>query len=208
MNCADAAKKLLKGKKAWQVRSAGQGSKGERWYAWAWIGTFSPPQPARTPSPQDRRAGFSLLLRPGGEAVSKARLIRAAGPVMAGRGELRVGKGCFGLDQCQVTALHRRPCGTSCWSWRLSRSAPSPPPSSGTAPIPRHRRPPAPHDKPRPRTPAGPAVPSREIKRLLAAALPRPGPPGHAARWLHWRRRHQALSRWFHKRARLTTKTQ
>jgi SRSO17 transposase len=43
----------------------------------------------------------------------------------------------------------------------------------------------------------------REIRRLLAAELSRPKPPGHAAHWLEWRRRHQARSRWFHKRARL-----
>jgi hypothetical protein len=43
----------------------------------------------------------------------------------------------------------------------------------------------------------------REIKRLLAAELSQPRPPSHAARWLEWRRRHQAQSRWFHKRARL-----
>jgi hypothetical protein len=43
----------------------------------------------------------------------------------------------------------------------------------------------------------------REIRRLLATELSRPKPPGHAARWLEWRRRHQARSRWFHKRARL-----
>ena len=42
-----------------------------------------------------------------------------------------------------------------------------------------------------------------EVSRLLAGALIRPEPPGHAARWLQWRRRHQARSRWFHKRARL-----
>ena len=42
MTCADAVRKLLKGKRAWEVRSAGQGSKGERWYAWAWLGTASP----------------------------------------------------------------------------------------------------------------------------------------------------------------------
>ncbi len=42
-----------------------------------------------------------------------------------------------------------------------------------------------------------------EIQRLLAAALHRPGPPGHAARWLQWRRRHQARSRWYHQRTRL-----
>jgi hypothetical protein len=38
-----------------------------------------------------------------------------------------------------------------------------------------------------------------EIRRLLASALQRPHPPGHATRWLNWRRRHQARSRWFHK---------
>jgi hypothetical protein len=38
-----------------------------------------------------------------------------------------------------------------------------------------------------------------EIGRLLA----RPPPPGAAGRWLNWRRRHQARSRWYHKRARL-----
>jgi hypothetical protein len=37
----------------------------------------------------------------------------------------------------------------------------------------------------------------REVKRLLAATFCRPKPPGHAARWLQWRRRHQARSRWF-----------
>ncbi len=43
----------------------------------------------------------------------------------------------------------------------------------------------------------------REVRRLLAAAPGRPRPPGHTARWLQWRRRHQARSRWFHQRARL-----
>jgi hypothetical protein len=42
-----------------------------------------------------------------------------------------------------------------------------------------------------------------EIKRLLAAALLRPDPPGHTAHWLNWRRRHQARSRWYHQHAQL-----
>ena len=55
MTCADAVKKLLKAKRHWEVRSAGKGSKGERWYAWAWIATASPaPPPAGPPSPEDR----------------------------------------------------------------------------------------------------------------------------------------------------------
>jgi phage baseplate assembly protein gpV len=42
-----------------------------------------------------------------------------------------------------------------------------------------------------------------EIKRQLAGALTRPRPRGLTAHWLAWRRRRQARSRWFHRRARL-----
>jgi hypothetical protein len=59
-----------------------------------------------------------------------------------------------------------------------------------------------PDDKP-PADPGLVPLSVHEVKRLLATALTRPEPPGHAARWLHWRRRRQARSRWFHKRARL-----
>ena len=40
--CAHAVKRLLKDKRRWEVGSAGQGSRGERWYAWAWIAAGSP----------------------------------------------------------------------------------------------------------------------------------------------------------------------
>jgi hypothetical protein len=42
VTCADDVKRLLKRKNAWEVRSAGKGSKGERWYARAWLATASP----------------------------------------------------------------------------------------------------------------------------------------------------------------------
>jgi hypothetical protein len=64
-------------------------------------------------------------------------------------------------------------------------------------------RPPARPDEPPPRDPGLIPLTVHEVKRLLAAALSQPHPPGHAARWLEWRRRHQARSRWFHQRARL-----
>jgi hypothetical protein len=38
-----------------------------------------------------------------------------------------------------------------------------------------------------------------EIGRLLA----HPPPPGTAAHWLDWRRRHQARAAWYHQRTRL-----
>jgi hypothetical protein len=43
-----------------------------------------------------------------------------------------------------------------------------------------------------------------EIKHLLAALLLWHSPPGHTAYCLDWRRRHQARSRWYHQRTRLT----
>ena len=41
MTCAQAVTALLKHQRRWEVRSAGGGSKGERWYAWAWLATAS-----------------------------------------------------------------------------------------------------------------------------------------------------------------------
>jgi hypothetical protein len=50
VTCAVAVRTLLRDTRRWEVRSAGKGSirsagkgsKGERWYAWAWIATASP----------------------------------------------------------------------------------------------------------------------------------------------------------------------
>ncbi len=80
LTCAQAVKRLLSDRRRWEVHSAGQGSKGQRWYAWAWIGTAS--------------ARHCLLVRrhlktgelafhychvPGGQLLATTRLIRAAG---------------------------------------------------------------------------------------------------------------------------------
>ena len=42
-----------------------------------------------------------------------------------------------------------------------------------------------------------------EIRRLLAAALARPSPPGHAAHWLAGDAATRPASRWYHQRTRL-----
>jgi SRSO17 transposase len=202
MTCADAVKKLLKDKKGWEVRSAGQGSKGDRWYAWAWIGTSSPRHSllARRHLKTGELA-FHYCFVPEGQRASKARLIRAAGLRWPVEESFELGKGCFGLDQCQArlyTAVLRHlvlvmaalaVCAVTAAQLRDRTGAEAPPPAR-------------PDDKP-PADPGLVPLSVYEIKRLLAAALSRPEPPGHAARWLQWRRRHQARSRWFHKRARL-----
>ncbi len=68
--------------------------------------------------------------------------------------------------------------------------------------------PPARPDQPPPADPGMVPLTVPEIKHLLAALLTRPSPPGHADRWLDWRRRHQAHSRWYHQRTRLTENIQ
>ena len=202
VTCAEAVKKLLKGSKGWEVRSAGKGSKGDRWYAWAWIGTVSPRHSLLVRRHlKTGELAFHYCFVPNGQLASKARLIRAAGLRWPVEESFELGKGCFGLDQCQArlyTAVLRHLvlvmaalaiCAVTAAQLRERTDTQAPPPSR-------------PDDKP-PADPGLVPLSVHEIKRLLAAALCHSEMPGHAARWLQWRRRHQAQSRWFHKRARL-----
>jgi SRSO17 transposase len=202
MTCSDTVKKLLKNKRDWEVRSAGQGSKGERWYAWAWIGTASPRHSLLVRRHlKTGEMAFHYCFVPEGQMAAKARLIRAAGLRWPVEESFELGKGCFGLDQCQArlyTAVLRHlvlvmaalaVCAVTAAQLRERTDTQAPPPAG-------------PDDKP-PTDPGLVPLSVHEVKRLLAAALGRPEPPSHAARWLEWRRRHQARSRWFHKRARL-----
>ena len=103
LTCKQAAATQVTGKRGWEIRSAGTGSKGQRWYAWAWLATAS--------------AGHHLLIRrhlatgelafhycwlPEGQPVSLPRLIRAAGLRWPAEEDFEFGKDCFGLDQSQV----------------------------------------------------------------------------------------------------------
>jgi SRSO17 transposase len=80
LTCAQAASRLLKDTRRWEVRSAGSGSKGQRWYAWAWIATASPRHHLLVR--RHLKTGdlaFHYCWVPGGQILTKARLIRAAG---------------------------------------------------------------------------------------------------------------------------------
>ena len=110
LTCADAAS-CLAGRKWPEVRSAGKGSKGKRWYGWSWLATIS-----RQHCLLIRRhlktgeLAFHYCFVPGGQPLTLTRLIRAAGlrwPVEEG---FRLGKDCLGLDESQVrlyTAIAR-----------------------------------------------------------------------------------------------------
>jgi DDE superfamily endonuclease len=201
MTCAEAVRRLLKDARRWEVRSAGKGSKGERWYAWAWIATASPRHHLLIRRHlKTGKLAFHYCYVPEGQPTAKTRLIRAAGLRWPVEEDFRSGKDCLGLDQCQArlyTAILRHIvlvmaalaiCAVTAAQLkdRTDTQAPPPvtpdraPPGAGMIPL---------------------TVP--EIKRLLAGVLTRPRSRGHAIHWLAWRRRHQARSRWFHHRARL-----
>jgi SRSO17 transposase len=196
LTCKQAAARLA-GRRGWEVRSAGTGSKGHRWYAWAWLGTSSARHHLLIRRHlTSRELAFHYCYLPEGQPTSPSRPVRAAGLRWPAEEDFEFSKDCFGLDQsqvrlyvaiarhtvlvmaalaiCAVTAALLRQTGTQAPAPALADQAP--PAEFGMIPL---------------------TVP--ETGRLLN----RPPPPGSAGHWLAWRRRHQARSRWYHQRTRL-----
>jgi hypothetical protein len=203
LSCKQAAAHLLAGDRRWEVRSAGKGSKGARWYAWAWLATIS--------------ARHYLLIRrhrvtgelafhychvPQGQPLSLSRLIRAAGLRWPAEENFQFSNGCFGPGQSQVrlcTAIARH---TVLVMAALAICA-------ITAALPRRRT------STQARAPARPDQPPPADAGMIPLTVPETGrlpghppPPGAAGHWLDWRRRHQARSAWYHQRTRLARDAQ
>jgi SRSO17 transposase len=201
LTCAEAVRALGSGLR-WEVRSAGNGSKGQRWYAWAWAGTASPRHCLLIR--RHLRTGelaYHYCFVPEGQPAGMTRLIRAAGLRWPVEEDFEFGKDDFGMDQSQVrlyTAITRHTvlvmaalaiCAVTAALLKDRTDTQAPPPvRPGQAP------PPDPGMIPL-------TVP--EVRRLIAAATARPWPPGHIEHWSGWMRIHQARSRWFHQRTRL-----
>jgi len=200
--CEDVVKKLLKGARRWEVRSAGRGSKGERWYAWAWIGTRSPGHSVLVRRHlKTGELAFHYCYVPEGQRSAKARLVRAAGLRWPVEEEFEFSKDCFGLDQSQVRLFHAIARHTVLACAALAVCA-------VTAALLRDRTdtqapPPVRPDQPPPADPGLVPLTVPQVRRLLAAETVPSWPPGHVAHWDWWTRRHQARARWFHKRTRL-----
>ena len=198
LTCKQAAATLPGTRRGWEVRSAGAGAKGQRWYAWAWLGTASSRHYLLIRRHlASGELAFHYCFVPGGQRVSLSRLVRAAGCRWPVEEDFRSGKGCFGLDQSQVrlyaaiarhTALVMAALAICAVTAALLRRRTDTP-----APAPRR-------DQPPPADPGLIPLTVPETARLLA----HPPPPGASRHWLAWRRRHQALSAWYHQRARLT----
>jgi SRSO17 transposase len=201
LTCAQAVRRLVTDRQ-WEARSAGKGSKGERWYAWALIATASPRHflLVRRHLTSGELA-FHYCYIPAGRPVTMTRLIRAAGLRWPVEECFEFGKDDFGLDQCQArlyTAIVRYTvlvmvalaiCAVAAARLRGRTDTQAPPPTT-------------PKQAP-PKDPGMIPLTVPETRRLLAEALARPKPPGHDTHWRNWRRRHQARSRWFHQRTRL-----
>jgi SRSO17 transposase len=190
---------------SWHRHSAGTGSKGPRWYDWAWIDMATPAQP-----------GHTLLIRrgSGGELafyrcwapipVPLATLVRVAGIRWTVEEGFQTGKGQVGLDHYQVrtwTAWHRfvTLAMLALAFLMVCAAAAAPPPS----PDPYHH---AHHSSPI-------ALTAAEIRRLFNALIATPlralvSSPlrtmTHAQRWSDWRRLHQGRARRSHYQRRLT----
>ncbi len=202
LTCKQAAARLGS-RRGWEIRSAGTGSKGHRWYAWAWLAAVSPRHHLLIRRHlQTGELAFHYCYLPEGQPASPSRPVRAAGLRWPVEEDFEFSKDCFGLDQSQVrlyTAIARH---TVLVMAALAICA-------VTAALLRRRtgsQAPAPALPDQPRSADTGMIPLTipETGRLLA----HPPPPGSAGHWLDWRRCHQACSRWYHQRTRLARRVE
>jgi SRSO17 transposase len=201
LTCAEAASQLAARKNP-EIRSAGKGSKGERWYAWSWLATASPRHHLLIRHHlKTGELAFHYCFVPEGQPLTITRLIRAAGLRWPVEEEFRLGKDCFALDESQVRLYHAIARHTvlvmaALAICAITAAALHNRPSSQALP-------PVRPDQPPPADPGMIPLTVPETARLLTAVLSRPAPPGHTTHWQAWRRRHQARARWYHQRTRL-----
>ena len=197
--CKQAVTRLLKVTRRWEIRSAGTGSKGQRWYAWAWLATASPRHHLLIRRHLSTgELAFHYCFVPTGQAVSKSRLIRAAGLRWPVEEDFEFGKDCFGLDESQVrlyTAIARHTvlvmaalaiCAVTAALLRDRTDTQAPPPV-----------------RPDEQAPADPGMIPLTVPEIARLLTTRPATPGQTEYWSNWRRRQQARARWYHQRARL-----
>ncbi|GAA3509802.1 hypothetical protein GCM10023075_71100 [Streptosporangium album] len=183
LTCTQAVTKHLRQKRKWTIRSAGDGSKGERTYAWAWIATASPAhylliRKHRTTG----ELAFHYCFVPDEQPVTLPRLISAAGLRWPVEESFEFGKDLFGLDQAQVRlyeAIRRHTvlvmaalaiCAAGAAAARRRTDTQAPPPTSP--------------DQASPEDPGMIPLTIAEIKNLVNATTTRTPSLGHATEML------------------------
>lgn len=188
----------------WQVVGV-PGSKGQRLYAWSWIGTTSPRHFLLIRKHlTSGELAYHYCYVPPGRPVSLTTLIRVACLRWPVEEDFEFGKDCFGLDHSQVrlyTALARHIVLTMaalavCAVTAAQAKTTAPPPVLPTT-----------ADETPPDHMGLIAFTVNEIKRLFLLLNRNTHNIAHHLHWSEWRRRHQARARWFHHRARLRRDT-
>ena len=184
---------------AWTRRSAGDGSKGPRFYDWAWLADVT------TDNDPDDGGHHSLLIRRNtttGELafyrcwasgpVTLAQLVRVAGIRWSVEESFQAAKGQVGLDQHQVRrwqSWHRFTTLALAALAILAICAAAPPQPPETTDVIR--------------------LTLNEIRRLINVLIITPTRSiTHSLRWSLWRRRHQARARRAHYARRLSLELQ
>lgn len=184
---------------AWQRYSAGVGSKGPRWYAWAWIDITDRQHPGQTllirRNTTTGELAFYRCWSPAPTSLST--LVRVAGTRWCVEESFQAAKGQVGLDHYQVrgwTPWHRfvtlAMLALAILATLTAAAAPAPD-----------------RDPHRYAGQPGPiALTTPEIRRLLNVLLVKPiRGAAHLLHWSNWRRHHQAAARRAHYRRRLAT---
>ncbi len=199
---ADQALKLVP-PKGWNRASCGAGSKGDRTYGWAWIGTASDRHHllVRRNLTDPTDVAFFYCWVPTGRPATLPILVAIAGRRWPVEEDFQIGKDHFGLDHSQVrlyTALLRHlvltmlalaACAVTAAAMRASTNTAAQPPTH-------------PDDEP-PADPGLIPLTVAEVKRLTNLLTHTGQRLTHHLQWSWWRRRHQARARWFHHRNRL-----
>lgn len=191
---------------AWQTYSCALGTKGPRWYQWAWIAIDDTAHPG---------AICSVLVRRGSDGVLAyyltctttpkplATLVTVAGRRWTVEESFQVSKDQFGLDEYQVRSWHGWHRHTTltmiALAMTVTATATDQPEPAATA-----------HELTDPHRLDPPTV--NEVRRMIAGIILTATHVGRAWRhhlenWSHWRQRHLATARAAHYRTRLAIGT-
>jgi SRSO17 transposase len=203
---ADAVLKTLT-KGDWTIDSCGNGSKGDRRYAWAWAATASPRHHLLirrnlTPNTKgEHELAFFWCFVPEDRPATLKALIRIAGMRWPVEEDFQVGKDAFGLDHSQVRTypallrhlvLAMAALAVCALTSATAKGRTTAPPAGPTGP-----------DEAPPADPGLIPLTVAEVKRLFNLLTRTWQPIRHHLNWSTWRRRHQARARRFHQRTRL-----
>jgi SRSO17 transposase len=190
----------------WNRRSCGAGSKGPRYYDWAWIATASPRHHLliRRSISNPGELAYYLAFVPEHYACSLTDLVRAAGARWAVEDDFQDSKQAVALDGTQVRGYRawKRHVTLAMAAYALLAVTTARAKSAHPAPVL-----PSDEDQPPPADYGMIALTVPELQRLLPVILParprRNTDTGLHLAWSEWRRRHQARARWHHYRTRL-----